>query len=120
MRLMIKATLAPAAVAALAVLTVCTLGGVTSGPVSAATIANADGKPYTISIIEQSRKRDVRLETGAKLERICIEGCRIRINGDAAREFLLEGTERVSVEDGLVYYDGEVAKPKTGAQPATK
>lgn len=87
---------------------------------AAATISNADTKPYTVSIIANSRKRDVKLEPGGKLEKVCTDGCLLRIDGDAAREFVLEGSERVSIEDGLVYYDGEVPKETKPAQPGAK
>lgn len=85
----------------------------------AASITNADGAEHGLSIIEGSRKRDLHVKAGDRIDQICKDGCIVRVDADTGREFILEGTERVSIENGLIYYDGEVvAKSGETEKPA--
>ncbi|MGI9421676.1 MAG: hypothetical protein ACR2PA_00605 [Hyphomicrobiaceae bacterium] len=75
----------------------------------AATITNADRVDRSITIIVGNRRTTHALKAGGLLEELCTDGCVVRIDDDPKRDFILEGRERVSIEDGLMYYDGEVA-----------
>ena len=78
-------------------------------PTVAATITNADRVDHSLTIIRGDQRTTHALKGGALLENLCEKGCIVRIDDDPQRDFILEGRERVSIEDGLMYYDGEVA-----------
>lgn len=86
----------------------------------AASITNADSAEHGLSIIEGSRKRDLHVKGGDRIDQICRDGCIVRIDADTGREFVLEGTERVSIENGLIYYDGEVASKSSETEKPAK
>ena len=78
----------------------------------AVTLSNNDSKAYKIEIMVKKASQEHELAPGKKLIGVCKAGCVIRLNGSAADDYELEGTERVSIEGGLVYYDGEeIVKP---------
>jgi hypothetical protein len=83
--------------------------------VVAATLRNNDAKTYKVDVIVKSSRRQHELAPGKTLADFCAEGCIIRLDESAENDYALEGTERVSIEGGVVYYDGEVAKPKDDA-----
>lgn len=83
----------------------------------AASITNRDARPHTLRIIEGKRPTDHRLQPGGRLDDVCSDGCIVRIDGDADKDFVLEGTERVSIENDLMYYDGEVAARERQSRP---
>ena len=91
--------------------------GLAALPAGAASITNRDDVARALKIIEGSNTRDHQLAAGATLDDVCKDGCLVRIDGSADKDFVLEGTERVSIEGGLMYYDGEVT-PKE--KPADK
>ena len=74
----------------------------------AAHITNRDAKAHVLKVIEGSITKDHRLDAGGKLGNVCKNGCIVRIDASAEKDFILEGTERVSIENGLMYYDGEI------------
>lgn len=84
--------------------------------VQAVTLTNRDVKPHSIEVMVKSSRRRHELPAGKSLAKFCEEGCIIRLNDSADNDYQLEGTERVSIEGGLVYYDGEVIKPKQGSE----
>ncbi len=55
--------------------------------------------------------REYQLKPGTTLRDICKFGCIIRIDDDVNKDFILDGTEQVSIENGLLYFDGEITKP---------
>ncbi len=78
----------------------------------AVTLSNNDSTAYKIEIMVKTAIREHELAPGKKLIGVCKAGCVIRLNGSAADDYELEGTERISIEGGLVYYDGEeIVKP---------
>jgi len=87
-----------------------------SGPADAATLTNRDAKPHQIEVLFKSARRAHELLPGKTLAGFCAEGCIVRLNGSVDHDFELEGSERVSIEGGLVYYDGEEIKPKSDVQ----
>jgi hypothetical protein len=83
----------------------------------AASIINRDARTHTLRIIEGKRPKDLQLAPGGRLDDVCMNGCIIRIDGSADKDFILEGTERVSLENDLMYYDGEVVPRERKARP---
>jgi len=86
-------------------------------PSEAASITNRDDRMHALRIIEASKPRDYRLVPGGRLDDVCRTGCIIRIDGSPDKDFVLEGTERVSIEDDLMYYDGEVSARDRDEKP---
>ena len=82
--------------------------------VQASTLINADRVSRKILVIKGDSRTPQTLEPGAVIKEICKDGCIVRIDEDANRDFVLEGTERVTIEGGLLYYDGELSKPVPG------
>lgn len=78
--------------------------GVAQG--KAATITNRDAREYRLSIEADAVTDDRILKPNEALKDICPKGCVVRLDGDAADRYELEGSDVVSVEDGFVYYDG--------------
>ncbi|MEL6299978.1 MAG: hypothetical protein AAFQ45_15555 [Pseudomonadota bacterium] len=91
-------------------------------PLNASTITNADRTTHQLRITEGTDVRVVSLAAAALLEDVCKARCTIRLNGDPQADYVLEGNERVSIEDGLVYYDGPVGgeDDATERQPAPR
>ena len=86
-------------------------------PAQAATLMNQDATAHQIEVIFKSSRRAYELAPGKLLTDFCAQGCIIRLNGSADLDFALEGTERVSIEGGLVYYDGEETKRDATRNP---
>ena len=82
--------------------------------VQASTLINADRVNRKILVIQGDSRTPQTLEPGAVIKEICRDGCIVRIDEDANKDFVLEGTERVTIEGGLLYYDGELRKPVPG------
>lgn len=83
----------------------------------AVTLTNNDSVTYKIEVIAKPAGIKQELAPGKSIKDICQQGCVIRLNGSADNEYELEGSERVSIEGGLVYYDGEELKnSKVGDQ----
>ena len=73
----------------------------------------------TIMVMKDSVRQTHELKPGGLLKELCQDGCIVRIDGDPDKDFILEGSERVSIERGLLFYDGEVA-PKRDASKRDK
>lgn len=86
-------------------------------PALAVTLLNNDSQAYKITVTVGAESKVHDLAPGKRLVGFCKKGCVIRLNGSAADDYELEGTERVSIESGLVYYDGEEVAAKANAQP---
>ena len=76
--------------------------------VDASSLTNRDQVTRQISVISGAERKTTDLSAGGVLKQFCPKGCVIRIDGDPKRDFVLEGRERVTVEDGLLYYEGEM------------
>ncbi|MFN0219733.1 MAG: hypothetical protein ACKVP4_13070 [Hyphomicrobium sp.] len=72
---------------------------------SAVTITNRGDKEAKLTVIEGSARQDKLLQAGKMIEGVCQKGCIIRLNDSEKDEYELEGSERVSVEEGFLYYD---------------
>ena len=88
--------------------------------VEAAALSNKDTSAYKIEVISKGGRREHELSPGKSITEFCKVGCIIRLNSDAANDYELEGSERVSIEGGLVYYDGEEIPKSADASGQTK
>jgi hypothetical protein len=81
---------------------------------------NRDDVSRNVTVMAKSARRLVAVEPGKAISDFCPDGCVIRVDEDETRDFLIEGNERLSIENGLVYFDGEIARKDgaTGETPA--
>lgn len=79
---------------------------------------NRDDVSRNVTVMAKSARRLVAVEPGKTISDFCPDGCVIRVDEDETRDFLIEGNERLSIENGLVYFDGEIAS-KDGAAGET-
>jgi hypothetical protein len=85
-----------------------------------ASVSNRDERDYTVTIIEGEAKADHALKPSQTLSDVCLKGCTMRVNGSGDDEYLLAGSDAVSIEDGSVFYDqpevpADAAAPAAGA-----
>ena len=90
-----------------------TIAGATF-PASAASITNRDDRDRSLTIIEGNARQAHVLKPAGVVDGVCLKGCIVRIGESENDEYVLEGSEIVSIEDGYLYYDG----PVTGSDPA--
>ena len=96
------------------VLTVCAIAALLmTSAASAATITNRGDKEVKLTITEGSSRQDEVLPSGKVVDGVCQKGCIIRLNDNANDEYELDGSESVSVEEGLIYFDS----PANGGAP---
>jgi hypothetical protein len=87
---------------------------VTANGAGAQVLNNRDDVSRNVTVMAKSARRLVAVEPGRAISDFCPDGCVIRVDEDETRDFLIEGNERLSIENGLVYFDGEIAS-KDGA-----
>ena len=87
-------------------------------PTLAASVTNRDHKVYMVTIIEGEAKQDHVLKPSLVLEGVCQKGCVIRFTDSENDEYKLDGSELVSIEDGVLYYDGPAADAASGVGDA--
>ncbi len=77
------------------------------------TVTNRDTKDHQVTIIEDNgaKTNDHTLKPEQVLDGICTKGCILRLNGKAEDEYELEATDRVSIEEGYLYYDDPQPEP---------
>ncbi|MEZ5852018.1 MAG: hypothetical protein R3D68_15355 [Hyphomicrobiaceae bacterium] len=70
-------------------------------------LTNRDDKDYKVTIIENDgvTKTDHTVKPMQVLEGVCDKGCIMRLNDNDEDEYELEGMEKVSIEEGYLYYD---------------
>jgi len=81
-------------------------------PASAAvTLVNRDDKDHKLTVIEDggAKSTDHVLKPTQMLEGICEKGCVIRLNDSEEDEYELEDGDKVSIEEGYLYYDEPAA-----------
>lgn len=101
-----------------AVLPACLLAviAVWCGPAHAATVGNKDGNAYKITIDERGNRSTHEIAAGAQLDGVCLKGCILILDGVSDGTYRLpEGNEIVTIEEGVLFYDGAAA-PKAEAQ----
>ncbi|MGF1650618.1 MAG: hypothetical protein ACFCUN_09210 [Hyphomicrobiaceae bacterium] len=84
-----------------------------SAPIAApaSVIINADSTTYELAIIEDGDVRSRRtIGSGVRMEDVCPSGCVLRLEGIEDATYLLEGGEQVTIESGLVYFDGLIGE----------
>lgn len=78
---------------------------------SASSITNREDEDYKVTIIEAASTQDHVLAPAAELKDVCKKGCIVRLNDDKDVSYQLTGADVVSIEDGLLYYDGQPDAP---------
>ncbi len=83
---------------------------------AAVTLVNRDDKDHKLTVVEENgaKTTDHVLKPSQVLEGICEAGCVIRINDSEEDEYELEAGDKVSIEEGYLYYD-EPAGSQQGA-----
>jgi hypothetical protein len=71
----------------------------------AASVANLDPEPRTVTVEEGESKQDHVVAPGAVLDGVCLKGCFIRIRPDGGDHYMLEGSEATSIENGQLWDD---------------
>ncbi len=80
-------------------------------PANAAMITNSDSRSYTLTIEERGTKSTIEVAAGAIIEGVCLEGCLVTLGGVEDGSYRLpEGDEIVTIEQGLLFYDGAIAR----------
>lgn len=96
----------PAAVVAVAIALVA------ASEASALTLKNTDTDPQGVTVTEAGKERQLKLAPGDS-STLCPKGCALKL--DNGEEYEFEGTESVSIEDGVIYIDegdgGEESEP---------
>jgi len=88
-----------------------TFAAVLIGPTVAAmasvTLVNRDEKDHKLTILEDEGAKTTEqvLKPSQVLEGICEKGCVIRLNDSEEDEYELEPNDKVSIEEGYLYYD---------------
>lgn len=86
------------------------LSVLSADPACAQVLTNRDDVARGVTVIAKSVRRRIDVEPGKAIADFCVDGCVIRLDEDENRDFLIEGNERLSIENGLVYFDGEVVE----------
>lgn len=83
--------------------TVCGLASVT--------LVNRDEKDHKLTVLEDggAKTTEHMLKPSQVLEGICEKGCVIRLNDSEEDEYELEPNDKVSIEEGYLYYDEPAA-----------
>lgn len=83
----------------------------------AVTVTNRGDKEVKLTVIEGEGRQEKIVLAGKVIEGVCQKGCIIRLNDSEKDEYELTGSETVSVEEGVLYYDGEevVGAPVDGS-----
>lgn len=84
----------------------------------ASSITNRDDRDYKLTVIEDTATKDHTLAPSATLKGVCLQGCIVRLNDEDTSEYELEGSDVVSIEDGLLYYDDPPATAVPKARDA--
>jgi hypothetical protein len=94
--------------------TVCAIAALLmTSAASAATITNRSDTEVKLTITEDTSRKDEVLPPGKDIDGVCQKGCIIRLNDSAKDEYELQGSDRVSIEGGFLYYDS----PEKGVAP---
>lgn len=95
------------------------LGSAASSATAAVTVVNRDDKDYKLTIVEDNgaRTTDHTLKPSQVLEGVCEQGCLMRVNDSEEDEYELQAGDKVSIEEGYLYYD-EAEGSQQGSAPA--
>ena len=86
--------------------------GSTAPGLASVTLVNRDEKDHKLTVVEDNGAKTTEhmLKPSQVLEGICEKGCVIRLNDSEEDEYELEPNDKVSIEEGYLYYD----EPATG------
>ncbi len=93
----------PAATLPVALLAAVCVAGSAIAVADAATLTNRDKRPYDLEIRAGGPPESRKLKAGETIRDVCPKGC--SISWGTGNEYLIEGTDDVSIEDGFMYYD---------------
>ena len=71
---------------------------------------NKDNRPHVLTVLGAAHPQRLHVLPGAQLENLCPSGCIVRMDGKTENDYRIEGNEHISIEDGTLYYDGELLK----------
>ena len=74
---------------------------------SAATLTNRDAMEHTVWVTSGGGDKNRTLKPNEAWADFCLEGCVIRLSEEKDVSYRLEGADRVSIEDGFIYYERE-------------
>lgn len=73
----------------------------------ASSVTNHDTEVRQFTIIEGGQQNQFSIKPGERIDKVCQRGCILRLDGIEDGQYVLsEGTEIVSIEDKVLYYDG--------------
>ncbi|CFX02862.1 exported protein of unknown function [Candidatus Filomicrobium marinum] len=99
------------------------MAGLPSVGALASSVTNNDAEDRQITIIEDNQQNQISLKPGERIDGVCLKGCILRLEGvEDGQYILVEGTEIVSIEDSVLFYDGaEKRRNEDGeSEPPTK
>jgi hypothetical protein len=110
-------------------LAICILALTASVGSAAVTIVNRDARDHKLSVVEDNGAKSTEhvLQPSQVLEGVCEKGCVIRLNDSEEDEYELEAGDKVSIEEGYLYYEeqpgaqqgvGAATTPPPQAAPA--
>ncbi|MEO1280197.1 MAG: hypothetical protein AAFV69_00535 [Pseudomonadota bacterium] len=79
-------------------------------------IVNSTSQAWQFSIVNGPTRSGYTLEPAQVLTGLCPDGCTLVLKGATDGTYILEGNERLAVEDGVVYYD-DVGRRGAGSTP---
>ncbi|MGE3916081.1 MAG: hypothetical protein AB7F78_10320 [Hyphomicrobiaceae bacterium] len=90
-----------------------------SSAAAAVTLVNRDEKDHKLTVIEEqgAKSSEHMLKPSQVLEGICEKGCVIRLNDSEEDEYELEAGDKVSIEEGYLYYDEPEVQQGAGGAP---
>jgi len=94
--------------------------GMASSSLAAVTLVNRDEKDHKLTVLEEggAKTTEHTLKPSQVLEGICEAGCVVRLNDSEEDEYELEPNDKVSIEEGFLYYDEPTGgQPGAGAAP---
>lgn len=84
--------------------------GEADGTTPTATIVNASDRSWLLKITSGGQRSEHSLAAGGVLKGVCSGGCIVTLDGAEDGSYVLEGNERVAIEDGVMYYDDAARK----------
>ncbi len=74
---------------------------------AAVSMVNRDDKDHKLTVIEDggAKSTDHVLKPSQLLEGVCVNGCVVRLNDSEEDEYQLEAGDKVSIEEGFLYYE---------------
>ena len=95
--------------------------GASSGlAMAAVSMVNRDDKDHKLTVIEDggAKSTDHVLKPSQLLEGVCANGCVVRLNDSEEDEYQLEAGDKVSIEEGYLYYEEPESAP-AGSEAGT-